>query len=77
MDEIYVLAPPARARELFDTVAEAVQRIAGVRTHIGKLRAWSRSPTERPTQWEDLGEEVWVADAEPSKRGVKVLGMPL
>ena len=77
LDDLYVVAPYSRARQAFDVVAGSVEQHAGVRTHLGKLRAWCRDERPRPADMADLPEEIWVADASVEKRGLKVLGTPL
>ena len=42
LDDLYVVTTRDRARAVFDEVTSAVEELAGVRSHIGKLRAWSR-----------------------------------
>ena len=39
LDDVYVLTTRPRAQAAFECVAEAVERVAGVRTQLGKLRA--------------------------------------
>ena len=77
LDDIYVVAPYGRARQAFDVVARAVEQHAGVRTHLGKLRAWCREERACPKDMADLPAGVWVADAPLAKRGLKVLGTPM
>eukprot|EP00959_Pyramimonas_sp_CCMP1952_P470508 9496763-Pyramimonas_sp.AAC.1 len=42
LDDHYVVTTRDRAAAAFRIVANAVERHAGVRSHLGKLRAWSR-----------------------------------
>ena len=77
LDDLYVVTTRDGARSAFETVAGEVETRAGVRSHLGKLRAWCRSPAPRPASFDDLGAEVWVADAPPELNGIQVLGTPL
>ena len=77
LDDLYVVTSRERAYAAFATVAEAVERVAGVRTHLGKLRAWSRSGGDAPPGLEALGAEVWTANKPAAENGIKVLGTPL
>ena len=45
---IYVKTTKERARAALDAVAQAVEEHAGVRTHLGKLRAWCRAGGPAP-----------------------------
>eukprot|EP00973_Karenia_brevis_P007468 1010344-Karenia_brevis.AAC.1 len=40
--DLYVITTRSRAAEVFQIVAQAVETRAGVRTHLGKLHAWSK-----------------------------------
>ena len=48
LDDLYVKTTKERARAAFDAVTEAVEEHAGVRTHLGKLRAWCRAGGAAP-----------------------------
>ena len=63
--------------EAFQTVTGEVATRAGVHTHVGKLRVWSREGGECPPGFEHLPAEIWAGGAEGPDRGVKVLGTPL
>ena len=54
LDDLYVLTTRFRARAAFECVAEAVERIAGVRTHIGKFKAWARGGGAAPEDFQAL-----------------------
>ena len=70
-------------------VAEAVERVAGVRTHLGKLKAWCRGGGPPPADFRALEEErarrfpasardpVWRAALPAENNGLLVLGAPL
>ena len=77
LDDLYVTTTRARARTAFETVSGEVQRRAGVQTHLGKLRAWSRGGGPAPEGLAALGAEVWTADLPEDLNGMKVLGAPL
>ena len=49
LDDLYVDTTKERARTSFDTVTSEVETKAGVRTHLGKLRLWSKAGGSRPT----------------------------
>ncbi len=48
LDDLYVLTTRPRMRTAFEVVASAVERVAGVRTHLGKLKALSSGGGEAP-----------------------------
>ena len=77
LDDLYIVTVPERARAAFDTVTHEVEAGAGVRTHVGKLRMWSRAGGTAPPGFEEYDAEVWTGNAAPAKRGIKVLGTPL
>ena len=74
LDDLYVVTTRERAQEAFDIVTEEVANGAGVMTHNGKLRLWSKSGGDCPSGFEDFDQEVWAGGAEPEANGVKVLG---
>ena len=61
LDDLYVVTCRARAYDAFQEVASAVQAHAGVRTHLGKLRAWSSGGGPAPVDIAALGPEAWTA----------------
>ena len=67
----------ARAATAFQELAGEVERQAGVRSHLGKLRAWSRGGGLAPPDLAALGPDVWTADKPPEENGIVVLGTPL
>ena len=48
LDDLYIKTCRARARSAFDEVAGAVECGAGVRSNLGKLRAWSSGGGRAP-----------------------------
>ena len=70
LDDVYVIASPARTRTIYNLVQDRLHTMAGTQLHQGKTRVWNREGT-CPAELEDLGEEVW------SPRGVKILGTPI
>ena len=77
LDDLYIVTTRERARAAFEVVSETVERVAGVRTHLGKLRAWSSGGGSAPPGIEALGKDVWTADKVASENGLKILGTPL
>ena len=77
LDDLYVVTTRERAKAAFAAVTEEVAVGAGVRTHLGKLRLWSKSGGDCPAGFEGYGPDVWAGGAEPQSRGIKVLGTPL
>ena len=55
LDDLYVLTSKARAATVFRTVAETVERRAGVQSHRGKLKAWCRGGGGAPQDLQALG----------------------
>ena len=56
LDDIYVVEEKTKAHAAFRTVAAAVEAHAGVRTHHGKLQAWSRAGGTDPTWYRWAGQ---------------------
>jgi len=77
LDDLYVVTSRERFHEAFKTVAENVERHAGVKSHLGKLRAWCSGGGAAPAAVAALGEEVWTADNPPQQNGLVILGTPL
>ena len=77
LDDFYVTTTRPRAHAAFRTVADKVEQEAGVRTHLGKLQAWSSSGGPAPADLAALGQEVWTADKAAERNGMVVLGIPL
>ena len=77
LDDLYVVCPRWRAASAFRTVANAVADMAGVQSHLGKLRAWCSGGGPAPADLAALGEHVWTADLEPERNGIMVLGVPI
>ena len=76
-DDLYVLTSRPRARAAFDTVAREVERHAGVRSHLGKLKGWCKANHPAPPDFDELQPGAWVADAPEHLNGIKVLGTPM
>ena len=76
LDDLYVVTCRARACEACTTVTEAVERGAGVRTHLGKLRAWCAGGGAAPADLAALAPDAWTADKPDEQNGIKVLGTP-
>ena len=74
LDDLYVVTSKARAGEAFKVVASTVERKAGVRTHLEKLRAWCAGGGEAPSDLAALGADVWTADKEDHLNGLVILG---
>ena len=73
LDDLYVTTTKNRAREAFETVSGSVLRHAGVRAHLGKVKAWSKNGGLPP---EGL-EHAWQGDKADADNGLVVLGTPL
>ena len=70
LDDVYALCRPERVKAIFDTLAECLFRVAGIRPHQGKTRVWNRGGIP-PPDVQQLGPEAWQAE------GIKVLGTPI
>ena len=70
LDDVYLLCDPSRVKVLYDFLAAALLRVAGIQLHQGKTRAWNRAGIP-PEDIEELGPEVW----QPC--GITVLGTPI
>ena len=58
LDDLYVKTTKDRARAAFDAISSAVEEHAGVKTHLGKLRAWCRAGGAAPPDLAELGGDV-------------------
>lgn len=77
LDDLYVVTDRVMARQAFDVVTGEVERIAGIRTNLGKLQLYSKNGGSCPQGFEDF-PSVWTCDAPDTKnRGIVVLGSPL
>ena len=72
-----MIADRERAREVFNIVSHVIESGAGIRTHLGKLKGWSRSFSSRPPGFDDFGDDFWKGDADSENRGLKILGTPI
>ena len=74
LDDIYVVTTKERAKTAFDEVSSCIQRQAGVRPHLGKLRAWSRRGGAAPPDLAAFDKDIWVADRPAHENGIVALG---
>ena len=61
-------------------MADEVEQQAGVRTHLGKLQAWSAGGGTAPQGLSGTrtdGAPIWTGDLPSDKNGVMCLGTPL
>ena len=58
-------------------MTDCVERKAGARTHLGKLKAWSSGGGPAPPDIAAIGADVWTADKLDHLNGLVVLGTPL
>ena len=70
LDDVHALCPPERGKPMFDAVARALFRVAGIRLHLGKTKVWNKGGVE-PEPIHTMGENAW----HPS--GIMVLGTPI
>ena len=77
LGDLYLVSTRDLVLQAFHAVTEEVAAGAGVQTHFGKLRVWSKAGGQAPAGMEDIAPEAWVGDAVPERRGIKVLGTPL
>ena len=70
LDDVYVLCPPERVKPIFDALARALFRVAGICLHLGKTKVWNKVGVE-PEHIHTMGENAW----QPS--GTMVLGTPI
>ena len=77
LDDLYIVTVREIARQAFDLVTGEVERIAGIRTNLGKLQLYSKDNGPCPPGFEEF-PSVWTCDAPDIKnRGIVVLGSPL
>jgi len=85
LDDLYVVTEPDIARKAFDIVTGEVERIAGIRTNLGKLQLYCKAGGPCPPGFEDFqaqraieAQPIWTCDApQIEHRGIVVLGSPL
>ena len=77
LDDLYIVTSKARAAEAFEEVADAVERHAGVQSHIGKLKAWCKGGGPAPADLAGISEGAWKADLSEEENGLIILGTPL
>lgn len=74
LDDLYVVTTRARAAEAFNVVSGCVQKRAGVKSTVGKLRVWCRSGGAAPEGFGEAAASVWAADKSEAENGVVVIG---
>ena len=85
LDDLYLVTVRDIARQAFDIVTGEVERIAGIRTNLGKLQLYCKNGGACPQGFEDFqalravdAQPIWTGDApQLEKRGIVVLGSPL
>ena len=77
LDDVYLKTTRERAAAAFQTFAAAVENLAGVKTHLGKLEAWSATPGPAPPDLAASAPTAWKADLPPESNGMLVLGVPI
>ena len=78
LDDLYVKTTRERAKAAFDAVAAAVEAHAGVKTNLGKLRAWSRAGGPPPPGFDEPPyADAWTADRPAAENGLRILGTPV
>ena len=76
LDDLYVVTSRERAADAFLTVSTTVEKRAGVKTHLGKLKAWCAGGGAAPEDLARISPEAWKADLPDHQNGIKVLGTP-
>ena len=56
LDDIYIYSSRLRAHTAFHIVSQEIQTGAGVRTHLGKLKGWSRETYSVPPGFENMDD---------------------
>ena len=78
LDDLYITTTASRAAEATSTVTTPVERHAGVRSHLGKLRMWSTTNKPAPQEVIDsFGLDVWCNAKSAAENGIKILGTPM
>jgi hypothetical protein len=83
LDDLYLVTIRGIARQAFDIVTGEVERIAGIRTNLGKLQLYSKNGGACPHGFQNLqraidAKPIWTGDApQIENRGIVVLGSPL
>ena len=77
LDDVYVVTSRTRAAVAFRTIADCIERYAGVRSNLGKLEAWSPSGGAAPPGLEAISPSAWKGDRPGIENGIKVLGVPI
>ena len=71
LDDVYALCPPERVRPIYDMLAEAFRRHAGIELHAGKTKVWNKIGAEPPDIGDLGGQSAWSPD------GLVILGAPV
>jgi hypothetical protein len=76
LDDVYIVADRSNAAEAFRVTTQNITEMAGVRTHMGKLKVWSAHGGLVPP---GLPVESWICNdtVEDNQNGIKVLGSPI
>ena len=77
LDDLYVVTARGRAADAFRTIASTIEEKAGVRSHLGKLKAWCKQGGHAPEELVRIEPTAWVADKPAASNGIIVLGAPL
>ena len=56
LDDVYALCSPERVRPIYNLLAEAFRRHAGIELHAGKTKVWNKAGIE-PPNIADLGRQ--------------------
>ena len=70
LDDVYVVAQPARIRVLYNLLGAKLMEGAGIQLHESKTRTWNRGGL-CPDEMQQLVPAVW------SPCGIKILGAPV
>ena len=79
LDDVYALCSPERVRPIYNLLAEAFRRHAGIELHAGKTKVWNKAGIE-PPNIADLGRQPGPRGAEQkawSPEGIVILGAPI
>ena len=77
MDDIYVICDKSDVMDILGATTDTLQRVCHIDVNVGKLAAWSKSPSEPPAGFvERYGAAAWKANKAGSENGIKILGAP-
>ena len=77
LDDIYIVCDRDEVVDVLERTRNVLRQVCRINVNLGKLAAWSQTPTEAPPGLERFGDNIWKSALPLEQRGLKVLGTPL